>query len=129
VLYSQYIGSVFCFCFYQAKQQLGSENCSVRFQALLSSLSLPPAFTTLRLNTCINSASVLCAEVAEQLREVQTIHSVTCVGQYSRFTVNSSPSQLVPGQLVPRALTLSPNFNPCSYPNLNTNYNPNKLTW
>lgn len=56
-------------CNVTAKQKFGFEDCSLRFRALLSSLSSPPAFTTLRLNTHINSAAVLCAEVAEQLRE------------------------------------------------------------
>jgi len=61
---------------HQAKQHFGTDNCLVRFQALLSSLFSPPAFTTLRLNTRVNNADVLCAQVAELLREVWSSKSV-----------------------------------------------------
>jgi len=61
---------------HQAKQHFGTDNCLVRFQALLSSLFSPPAFTTLRLNTRVNNADVLCAQVAELLREVRSSKSV-----------------------------------------------------
>ena len=75
-------------CVYkQANEHFGTSKCLARCQSLLSSLCLPPAFTTLRLNMRISTAMELCAQVSKLLSEVLSVEFVVfmikCVFQLS----------------------------------------------